>query len=154
VNPDDFTAQVIRPALAAINLGGLAAEQLLLGTALQESGLRNIRQSGGPALGYFQMEPATHNDIWTNFLMGNPQLAAAIKNLLPNGTAPLTSDLISFPIYAAAMARVHYLRVPAPLPAAGDLDAQAAYYKKWYNTPGGAATTAEYIANWSRAMVG
>ena len=49
------------------------------------------------------------------------------------------------------MARVKYYRCPAPLPAAGDLEAQAAYYKRWYNPPGGAATVAEYMANWRAA---
>jgi len=154
MEPQDFLTQVIRPALSAIGLGGPAAEELLLGTALQESGLRNIQQVGGPALGYFQMEPNTHDDIWRNFLAYKPDLSAKVKGLLPNGVEPLPSDLISFPLYAAAIARILYLRVPAPLPAQGDLDAQAAYYKRFYNTPGGAATEAEYVANWSRAMVG
>jgi len=154
MEPQDFLAPVIRPALAAIDLGGPAAEEILLGTALQESGLRNVKQTGGPALGYFQMEPNTHDDIWANFLAYKPDLADKIKSLLPDGESPLESDLISFPLYAAAMARVLYYRIKAPLPAQGDLDAQAAYYKQFYNTPGGAATVAEYTANWSRAMVG
>ncbi len=150
MTPDEFLAEVVAPALTALDLDSQAARELLLGTALQESALRNIQQMGGPALGYFQMEPATHDDIWENFLAYRPDLAARVKALLPDGE-PLASDLLTCPVYAAAMARVKYYRCPAPLPAAGDLEAQAAYYKRWYNTPGGAATVAEYMANWRAA---
>lgn len=151
MTPQDFLAQIIRPALAVLGLDGPAAEQLLLGTALQESGLRNIRQEeGGPALGYFQMEPATHDDIWRNFLAHRAVLAARVRTLLPAGAQPTARLLIPHPLYGAAMCRVHYLRVPAPIPS--DLAGQAAYYKAHYNTAAGAATVAQYLANWRSAM--
>ena len=54
-------------------------------------------------------------------------------------------------LYACAMARLVYARHPDPLPAAGDLEAQAELYKRVYNTAGGAATTAEYVANYKAA---
>ncbi len=151
MTPERFLAEVVAPALTALDLDGPAARELLLGTALQESRLRNIPQAGGPALGYFQMEPATHDDIWENFLAYRPDLAARVTALLPDG-APLPSDLLSYPLYAAAMARLLYARVAAPLPAAGDIAAQAAYYKRWYNTPEGAATVEAYLGNWRSAM--
>ena len=46
------------------------AVNLLLGTAIQESGgLRwRVQVNGGPARGLFQMEEATYTDIWNNFL--------------------------------------------------------------------------------------
>jgi hypothetical protein len=153
MSPAQFVQQIITPTLAALGLDSPAAEQLLLGTALQESGLRNIQQiGGGPALGYFQMEPHTHDDIWTNFLAYKSALAAKVQALLPAGTAHGASQLIPCQAYACAMARILYYRVSAPLPPADDLNAQAAYYKKYYNTPGGAATPQEYISNWNRAM--
>ena len=40
----------------------------------------------------------------------------------------------------------------AALPQQGDLAAQAAYYKRHYNTADGAATVAQYMANWQRAI--
>ena len=94
MTPQDFIAEVVEPGLSAIGLDSQAARELLLGTALQETGLRNIQQVGGPALGYFQMEPATHDDIWENFLAYRPDLAARVKALLPDGE-PLASDLLS-----------------------------------------------------------
>ena len=44
--------EAIRPALTTLAAGGVAAEQLLLGTAIQESLLIHRQQlGGGPALG-------------------------------------------------------------------------------------------------------
>ena len=59
-------SMVIRPALAKINLWSRSAEELVLGTAIVESGLTWFRQWGdGPALGLWQVEPSTQNDLYT-----------------------------------------------------------------------------------------
>jgi hypothetical protein len=141
-----FRNLVIKPALKAINLYSPAAEELVLGTALQESRLKYLHQLGrGPALGLFQMEPRTHNDIWTNYLRGKPDLAGALQRLAHKpGPDAMITDLL----YAAGMCRVHYRRVPAALPAEGDFEGQAAYWKKYYNTIYGAGTEEEYLENW------
>ena len=52
--------------------------------------------------------------------------------------------------YAAAMCRVHYRRFPEPLPEATDLPGQARLWKLRYNSPLGAGTEAEYIANYEK----
>ena len=56
--------------------------------------------------------------------------------------------------YAAAMCRVHYWRVPKPLPHLEDVHGMAAYWKTHYNTDGGAGTEAEYVHNWKRYAAG
>ena len=62
-------SMVIRPALTKINLWSSSAEELVLGTAIVESGLTYLKQHGdGPALGLWQIEPATHEDLYTNFV--------------------------------------------------------------------------------------
>jgi hypothetical protein len=121
----------------------LAAEELLLGTACQESQLRYVVQlAGGPALGLFQMEPATHDDIWDNFMAYQPRvLQARIVRLK-------AQRMIGNLWYAAAMCRLHYYRVREPIPEVGDLDAQASYWKRHYNTHLGAGTVDEYKASW------
>ena len=53
--------------------------------------------------------------------------------------------------YAVAMARVLYLSIPSPIPHAENLEGQAAYYVRHYNN-GGAATVAQYIANYRRLV--
>lgn len=148
---------VIRPTLATLKLNGLAAEQLVLGTAIQESQLRWRRQlGGGPALGLWQCEPATHQDIWDNYLRYKRSLALRIWSLAPDpeplrwDVPPRALRLVMDDAYACALCRIHYLRVPAPLPGADDLEAQAAYWKRWYNTPAGKGQPEEYREKWGR----
>jgi len=140
----------VRPALSRIGLLNQASIELVMGTAAQESHLQYLRQLGtGPALGLWQMEPATHNDIWTNYLRHKPQLAAAVLSILSAENQRHDPGELAWNLrYAAAMCRVHYLRVAAPLPAAGDLRGQAAYWKKSYNTVLGAGTELEYVRNY------
>jgi hypothetical protein len=153
LTPGRFLAEVIRPTLQALGYGSAAAEQLLLGTAIAESGLRERRQLGdGPARGLFQMEPKTHEDIWQNYLQYRPNLAAAVRR--HTGGLPPSADLLEqHDDYACAMARVHYMRVSAALPPAGNLTAQAAYWKAHYNTQGGGGSDNHYLAAWSAAKV-
>lgn len=127
------------------------ALQLLMGTAMQESQCGTyLHQLNGPALGVWQMEPATEKDIWTNFLDFHPSMRMAVSKLIVPGT-DRTGQLVGNLYYGAAMARVRYARAPEPLPAPGDIAAQAAYYVKNYNA-GGAATVAEYMANWEKLV--
>lgn len=144
----DVRDLVIRPALKELGLHSPAAEQLLIGTALQESGLKKLRQYGnGPALGLWQMEPFTHDDLWLNFLNRKKDLADRLREMCQEPTADkLTWNLR----YAAAMCRVKYFQVPAKLPGYDDIPAQAAYWKRYYNTPLGRGTVAEYLETWHR----
>ena len=70
IDAEQLRKDIVRPAIEKIGLWSQEAEDLLIGTAAQESHLGTyLRQLGdGPALGIFQMEPATHNDIHENFL--------------------------------------------------------------------------------------
>jgi hypothetical protein len=149
-----FLNLVVRPSLQQIGLWNQAAEQLLLGTALVESDLFHRRQiKGGPARGLFQMEIATHDDIWNNFLKYRDNLANAIISLQSSPTADRHTDLETNDKYACAMARINYFRAPAPLPMAGDINRMAAYWKQYYNTLLGAGTVSKYIKKWNLVMV-
>lgn len=143
IDPGQFRQIVIVPALQRLNLWSLVAQELLLGTALQESGLAHLVQHGGPARGVFQVEPATHADVWANFLHYRPELLQAVLALTapwPDREAQLATNLI----YEAAIARLIYLRAPEPLPATPDPYALANYWKRWYNTAGGAGTVEQF----------
>lgn len=76
----------VQPALAALpaSLNTLSAQQGVLGIGNTESaGYRYIKQIGfGPALGFWQMEPATHDDAWANFIHFRPALQTALIGLL------------------------------------------------------------------------
>ena len=45
----------------------------------------------------------------------------------------------------AALCRLHYRRVPSGLPKAGNLEAQAKYWKEFYNTKLGKGTIEHFI---------
>ncbi|WP_216670973.1 hypothetical protein [Mangrovicoccus sp. HB161399] len=148
-----FVTQVIEPVLCRLTEipFSAAAAQLLLGTALHESGgLKFRRQLGsGPARGLFQMEPATHNDLWKNFLAFKKPLAAEVEALLSAPGADKVAELETNDNYAAAMARVHYWRAPAALPKAGNTTGQATYWKRYYNTPLGKGTPKKYLDDYA-----
>jgi len=150
LNVKQLREYVVRPVLRELDAYSEHAEMLLLGTAAQESSFELIHQvGGGPAMGLWQMEPATHSDIVNKYLKYRPELAA--KVFRASGCAGLDcNNLIKNLSYACAMARVHYLRVKEPLPV--DLEGQAAYYKQHYNTPGGKGTAKQYIQNFKRLV--
>ena len=147
-----FRNSVLVPVIRRLGAGGAAAEELLLGTAIQESMNFRYRKQigGGPALGFFQMEPSTHDDIWKNYLRYRKGLADNISSFLPKGTADKLHELEVNDKYAAAMARAHYMRVQNPLPKAGDIAAQANYWKQYYNTPLGRGKPHEYLEKWEQ----
>lgn len=133
-----FKVLIIRATLQQIGLISDSAVNLLLGTALVESDLYFLQQISGPALGLWQMEPATHDDCWQTFLNQKPDLAQEIR-IIAGRNNPDSALLISNLSYACAMARVKYLRAPVPLPPANNAAALSAYHKQFYNTPLGAA---------------
>lgn len=147
ISPNDLRTYVIGPVCDRLELGGDAVEELLLGTAMQESGCgKYLHQRGGPALGVWQMEPATHDDIWLNFLKFRAPLAGAIAGFIFSGL-PQSHQLIGNLYYACAMARMQYFRSPLKVPKAGDLEGQATMYKVVFNTVLGKATPEQYVAN-------
>jgi len=62
----------------------------------------------------------------------------------------LEDDLIRSPIYACAMARLKYAMDRAPLPNYTDLDNVYDYYKRIYNTEGGASTRVKFYEVYNR----
>lgn len=141
--PTDFKRRVIAPTLVTMGFSSEAAQRLLLGTALAESGLRHLVQVRGPALGLFQVEPATHQDLWQNYLRFRPHLAALARiHAVPD--RPLQGQLVWNLAYAVSVARLIYFRDPAPLPAVADSLALGTYYKRIFNTHLGRASAKRF----------
>lgn len=135
---------------AGLNLYSPAAVNLLLGTAAQESGFGTyLKQIKGPALGVFQMEPATETDIWKNYLSYQTELRGRVIQV-SGVSGPTRLHLKGNLIYQIALCRLHYLRRPEPLPAADDLPELAGYWKAYYNTPQGRGTEDEFLENYRR----
>ena len=152
---EQFRSYVIRPAIQRIGLQSAAAENLLLGTAMQESRLTYLAQLGrGPALGVFQMEPATHDSLWKHSIPGIRGLDSKlhqVSGFYGYDAVPPAGEMVANMAYAAAMARVRYLIAPAQLPFQNDPYAMASYWKRWYNTPDGKGTVDEALPHFQRA---
>jgi len=153
IDPKQLLELVIQPVLSAIGLNGHSAQQLVLGTAAVESGLTYIRQLGkGPALGLWQMEPATYSSLWHDMLDKRPGLKHAVLGLGPYLNPPAPARLISDLALGAAMCRVRYLWDPHPLPEAGDIRGLAETWKRAYNTRLGAGTPEHFVRAWQRLI--
>jgi hypothetical protein len=142
---------VVIPALTRLKLYTLSAEKLLMGTAAVESRFVFRHQlKGGPALGLFQMEPPTFNWLLTEFLAARKH-AELRQNLLliAGNTAPTFNDLVTNDLFAAAMARIRYYAVHAPIPQT--VAAQADYWWVHYNgrSPHG-LKPADYLERWNQ----
>ena len=120
-----------------------SAIRLLCMVAAHESGdFTYVRQIGGPALSFFQMEPMTFQEIAEYCQRKQIQLA----DELPCTVWRLVFD----PVFAAAMARVFFMRFPEPLPEPDDIEGLASYAKDYWNTELGKATESDYFEAWSR----
>jgi hypothetical protein len=151
MEPSHLLTEVIRPVLRRLELWSEDAERLLLGTACAESNCgQALKQITGPALGIYQCEPATHEDIWNHFLRyRGDKLVVKInywRICYSNGAGAqeLTGNLY----YATAICRIHYLRVKEPIPST--LREQAAYWKEHYNTHKGAGSVDGYLSKWDQ----
>lgn len=150
INIEVFTTCVLTEVLLSVGCDDSweevqSAIRLLLGTAAVESELGEYIEQigGGPALGIFQMEPATHDDIWENYLHYAPEKADRVKCFESN---PRAEALKTNPWYAAAMCRIHYYRSPERLPEwNAHVKEFAKMWKKVYNTPKGKGTIAKFV---------
>jgi len=133
------------------------ARMLLLATAAIESKCGYyIKQVGGPALGIWQMEPATHDDIWNNCdALRHTSFQDCIDHLTDevvwtesHQTTFEHFNLITNPMYACAMARLKYSMDPKPLPDHTNIRQVYDYYKRIYNTPLGASTYEKFKQAW------
>lgn len=147
--------QIIRLTLQLMDRWSDSAEELLMMTAAHEShGGATLQQVGGPAVGIYQQEPATEADLWDYYLarLDKRHLRETVV-AVTGQSGPSPQRLRYDPIYATAMARVHYLRVPDPLPPAHDTWAMACYCKRFWNTSAGRATPERYLTDYRRLVL-
>jgi hypothetical protein len=151
---------IVRPALMLLGstpgigaaLNAPWAINQLVGTTKESGGCEYLVQlDGGPALGFYQMEPATHDDIWRNFLAYQPALAEVVKTACPYGGEGQANEMITEMLYATMMARICYYRskLQAPLNTALAL---ATYHKVVYNTAAGASVASDDVAYYQQAI--
>ena len=142
---DYIKEHIIAPALMALGRYSDDRADMVLTTGAAESLYTHVRQVGGRALGLFQMEHKTPDDLWVTFL-SNPSKQHLLDGLLKLTHRPsIYQELEINHAYAAAMCAVKYMTDPDPLPETGDRMAQAEYWKRIYNTRAGKGTVGGFM---------
>lgn len=128
-----------------------SAVELLMLTAAQETHCgRYLKQVYGPALGIFQMEPNTYEDIWQNFICYRQNILQAMNECWGASALDWRMRMRGDLIYQTVMSRIFYMRIPAALPDKSQPMAMAHYWKKYYNTKYGKGTPDEAYHNYNK----
>ncbi len=137
---------VINWTLVEIDMYSPESAQLIFRTGMAESGYRALMGAtkGNPALGFWQVEPATINDCWDNFVSFRQSL---MQKMLHLGFHPddRESSFLSSLALQVAFCRIKYWRCPKKLPKLDDLEGQAKYWKKIYNSELGKGTIEHFM---------
>lgn len=153
MNPEQFISLIIKPTLkklAEYNPAMLSQEaaDLLLCTAAHESHLGEyIKQVNGPALGVYQIEPATNKSLWDDFILvpSRRNFAQMMYSELPTSSKyPYADQLMTNLTYQTIMARLKYWIAPEPIPKLG-LHSLADYWGKYYQSTSDPAKIEKFI---------
>jgi len=146
-----------------------SAATLLFGTCAQESALRYERQLLKPDLtdkvigGFskWQLERGSVSDSMlalqrnavlarraTDFLFADQNASTAWVATRKPEDILWAMRMQDNDHLGALFCRLHYLRVPEPIPV--EIEGQAKYWKDHYNTALGAGTVEYYMANWAK----
>jgi len=156
---------VIRPTLEYLGQGmpGIASDaavELLLGTMAHESQFAYLDQvtgrgdnTLGPAIGFYQIEPATLGDLFKNYLSAPARRGLSDRVMSLLAARPVPRDQLATNLaFATAIARLIYLRSPVVLATAGDIAGHARVWKTVYNTVKGAGTESQFISDYQRLV--
>ena len=118
---------------------------LLYGTCAQESHLGKWRRQigGGGALSIYQIEKPTFEWLY------NSKYHTLILSIVGERKF---EDLEDDDTLVTIICRLRYYVIFAPLPAAGDTEGLAKYWKEYYNTKKGKGTESEFILNYGRFL--
>lgn len=153
INCAQLRSLIIKPALEGLQLYSEDAEELLIFTcAVESDGGTYLHQLNGPALGIYQMEPETHNDIWHNYIHFKGSFSLILISNFDCAYMPSEDRMVYDLRYATAMCRLHYARIKDPIPHKNNVDALWEYYKLHYNTVNGKAQKDRSIAAYNRFL--
>ena len=137
--------KIIAWALKEMDLYSPQATDLVFKTGMAETGYRHLKQMGnGPALGFWQVEPATIKDTMENYVKYRPELEKGLKKLGYSDN-DMEYRVMSNIALQAVFCRLKYKRDKYALPLIGDLQGQAEYWKRVYNTHLGKGTIKHFI---------
>lgn len=154
INPAQLRELIIRPVLLELAPEipySIAAENLIIGTGAVESEFRFVKQHPtGPALGIFQMEPATFRWLWDDWLENRPAMKQKFLDIVGAWRVAMPEqEMVGNLYFASAMCRLRYWVAPEKLPDDGDIRALARYWKRWYNTEHGKGSEDDFVERYA-----
>jgi hypothetical protein len=120
---------------------------MVVRTGMAESGYRALKGygEGNPAIGFWQIEPATMNDMIDNYIAYRSHYKKNLISLGMNFEQDTIMSVMSNMAVQAALCRLHYRRDKNPIPSWDDLEAQASYWKRVYNSHLGRGTVEHFM---------
>ena len=140
--------EIVEYSLYKIDCYSDDALALVVRTGMAESGYRALQGYGesNPAIGFWQIEPATMYDMMRNYLIYRSKYTQALKDLgMKFKGDDIEISVMSNMAVQAALCRLHYRRDKDPLPSWDDMEAQGKYWKKVYNTYKGRGTVKHFM---------
>ena len=121
------------------------AVSMVMRTGFAETGFRHLKQMGdGPAVGFFQSEPNTIEDIWVNYALYRPKGRDCLLMLGYDETEG-EDRVMSNIALQVAFCRLKYRRDKYAIPHMDELKDQAKYWKRVYNTKLGKGTVKHFM---------
>ncbi len=145
---DDLRALIVEDTLHYMGEWSKAAENLLVGTAIQESGL-GFSLKSGRRLGIYHLSPRTHRAVWDHYLVNYPELASIVRGLAGQHSfvADPHRELLTNLRYATAIAWCQYRRADCQLPDAGDIQGLGQiWHRHFQSRPSGSVD--EFVRNY------
>ena len=136
---------IIDWTLKKMDMYSKEASAMIYATGMAETRYKHLSQMGdGPAIGFFQLEPETMKDIMKNYVAYRKPILDSLKSL---GYAEDDSEyrVKSNIALQVAFCRLKYKRDPFPLPKHWDMEGQAEYWKRVYNTELGKGTIEHFL---------
>ena len=140
--------EIVEYALYKIDSYSDDALALVVRTGMAESGYRALKGMGmgNPAIGFWQIEPDTLLDMMRNYISYRPHYRASLEELgMEFSGDDIFISVMSNMAVQAGLCRLHYRRDKDPLPSWSDLEGQAKYWKRVYNTELGRGTVKHFI---------
>ncbi|WP_250464568.1 hypothetical protein [Microbulbifer litoralis] len=151
---DELRQLVIRPTLKHLRNWSPGMENLLLGTAAQESQLGfHLKQGRRHGLGIYQIQPHTHREIWDEYLIDHSALASKVRGLasqrdfLDHPHSELATNLR----YATAIAWLIYRAAHVYKVDEGDIAAMARLWHQHFHH-GPAASARDFECSYARLI--
>jgi len=110
---EDLREFIIRPTLILLDDWSEGVENLLVGTAAQESQLGyRMQASNETGLGIYRISAHTHLEVWDNYLVTDPESASRVRGLASQQQFLKSphNELISNLSYSTAIAWMIYKR--------------------------------------------